>query len=271
MCVKNKKSKEERIRLKNTIYVKTDSYKSKGCGSIAVGFVNYSTKGKRYYSYSEVERMITNNEFDKDEFHIDKMTGKYELRCSYLSYNLAFSVYCGRVLSEVPDEYMSILDYCKEIGVVSNEFKPVDGWFGTKWMKENKNGTFNIKYQLKERVQNSNYTFIEKICVGAVKKLAGSRVDKLVDGKHTSVERFKCKDVQFKEDTLTLAITGVPKEYIDSQIHMVINQLDLELWMLFNADNMWNNFFFSSLNMVNGMLQSHWLENTDNDSTSNIG
>lgn len=245
------------IFLHNTVSVDTDSFGSWREQSVRVGFTNYGDEGKHYYSYDEVEELLKNG-FVDDNISRDK-EGNLYLKTGYCSCCKAFNVVCGRVIEEVKEVHEGLYNYCKKIGLVHDEFVDVEGWFGTKSMSCNVDGTYNIIYKIKSWDRDRCYIeLLEKICVGMVKRVAGIR--NRIHGKDgiTIKKVFECRNVSFNRDTLELLIEGVDSKYVCGEIVGEIVSLDLELWMLYNTNKYWNRFYSSSVMVVRDMGQQHW-------------
>lgn len=245
-----------KIDLRNNIHVNTDSF---GCFQDewpSLGFVNYG-EGKKYYSYDEVEDLILNNKIDENEFWRDE-DGVLRLKESYCSACTCFDIVCGKIVHETKHD--NLVEYAKKIGLVSDEFRVVKGWFGNKFIRENEDSTYDMTYTLTKEYKGMNLNFVEKVCVGAIKKLAGDR--RRIHGKDgVEVTRyFKCEEVYFDKDTKVLHINKIPKNYITGEITNVIKKLDLELWILFNKDKEWSRFFTTSIAAVRDCGQHHWFD-----------
>lgn len=244
------------IKLKNNIHVDTDSF---GCWEDewpSLGFVNYG-EGKGYYSYDEVEELILNKEVDENEFWRDE-NGKLRLKETYCSACTCFRIVCGRVIHETKHD--NLVEYAKKIGLISDEFKVVKGWFGDKFIKENEDDTYDMTYTFTKEYKGMNLNFAEKLCVGAIKKLAGDR-RRIHSKDGIEIEKyFECDDVYFDKDNKVLHINKIPKKYITGEITSTIKKLDLELWVLFNEDKYWSRFFNASVAAVRDCGQHHWLE-----------
>ena len=243
-----------KINLRNNIHADTDSF---GCFKDewpSLGFVNYG-EGKRYYSYDEVEDLISNNKIDRNEFWRDK-DGALRLKESYCSACTCFDIVCGKVIHET--KYDNLLEYAKKIGLVSDEFRIIKGWFGDKFIRENEDSTYDMTYTFTKEYEGMNLNFVEKICVGAIKRLAGDR-RKIHSESGVKVEKyFECEEVYFNKETRVLHINKIPKKYITGEITHVIKNLDLELWILFNKDKEWTRFLDASIAAVRDCGQHHW-------------
>jgi len=251
---------KEGIFLHNNLHVETDSF---GCYSEqapVVGFSNYGDEGKSNYSFDEVEELLRNEFIDNNISRDEK--GRLYLKEQYLSYCSSFKIVCGQVLQEVTENSKGIYDYCEKIGLIKDSFIPVKGWFGTKEMSRNENGTFNIYYTFNNfDNEKFNLELAEKICVGKIKKLAGERRKCYKGNNEVEISKlFECKNVQFNQTKNQLIIEEVPLEYATGRIVSTIVELDLELWILFNDKKYWNRFFNASVESVIDMGQSHWFD-----------
>lgn len=243
------------IELKNTVYADIDSFGNFRDEWTCLGFVNYG-KGKPYYAYDEVEEMIKSGEIDGDIFYRDDY-GKLLLKESLCSACTCFKIVCGKIIHET--KYDNLVEYARKIGLISDDFRVVKGWFGDKLIKEN-NGLYDMTYTFTKSYPRMNINFAEKICVGAIKKLAGRRKKSSSKDGTVSKKIFECSDVYFDKEARVLNIIGIPKEYICEDITGVIRNLDLELWMIFNEDKYWSRFFTSAVDAVRDFGQYQWLD-----------
>lgn len=246
-----------KIELRNDIHAETDSFGSFQDEWVSLGFVNYG-EGKKYYSYDEIEDLILNKEIDENEFWRDK-DGILRLKESYCSACTCFDIVCGKIIHETKHD--NLLEYAKKIGLVSDEFRIIKGWFGDKFIRENEDSTYDMTYTFTKEYKGMDLNFVEKVCVGAIKKLAGKR-RRICSKNEEKVEKyFECDEVYFDKDTKILHINKIPKKYITGEITSVIRGLDLELWILFNEDKEWSRFFNASIAAVRDCGQHHWFNN----------
>ena len=255
-------SMKEGIFLHNNIHVETDSFGSYSEQAPVVGFSNYGSEGKSNYSFDEVEELLKSG-FVDNNIHRDEK-GKLYLSEQYLSYCSTFKIVCGQMLNDINDDNKSIYEYCKKIGLIKDDFIPVKGWFGTKEMSKNEDGTFNISYTFNNfDSKNYNLSLAGKICIGKIKKLSGER-NRCYYGKDDLriTKVFCCDEVKFDQENKQLIIQGIPLQYIKGNIVGTIVALDLELWMLFNENKQWSRFYSASVQAVRDMGQSHWFDST---------
>lgn len=251
------------INLRNNIYASTDSFGNWSEESVSLGFVNYGNEGKEYYSYDETEELIRLGKIDEEEFFRD-CESKLHLKERYCSACTCFRVVCGQIIHET--EYANLVHYAKKIGVISDEFRVVKGWFGDKFIKEN-NGLYDLTYTFTKTSNSMDLDYAEKICIGAIKKLAGDR-RRIHSKDEIIVERwFKCEEVYFDKENTVLHIKGIPKQNITGEITSTLKQLDLELWILFNEDKYWQRFFVSAIDAVRDCNQYHWFKRLYKDSS----
>lgn len=251
----------------NVVYAETDSFGNWNEESVRLGFVNYGDKQLgRYFSFHEIDKLLKSGFKDNNIYKMDN--GQYGLYQSYCSHCGCFSIHCGRVLH--PTEYTNLLSYAKKIGLVHDKFIPMKGWKGTKTMEETPDGKFNVYYKINSLPEHS-IGFVKKVCIGAVKKLAGKRENYYDKDKLEIKKIFECDDVIFDDETITLKIIGISLDYINSKLVEMIKRLDLELWMLFNENKEWPRFFSAAIDMVLDRGQEHWLnkEYTEDDSNYN--
>jgi len=253
-------SMREGIFLHNTCHVETDSFGNYSEQSPIIGFTNYGSEGNPYYSFDEVEELLKNG-FVDDNISRDE-NGKLYLKCQYCSYSYSFNIVCGQVVTEICEKHKSLYDYCKKISLIKDKFTPVVGWFGTKEMSKNEDGTFNISYTFNNFDEKRyNINMAEKICIGSIKKLAGRRQKTYSKDGLIINKLFECKDLKFDNENKRLIIEGIPLQYINKDIVHVIVELDLELWMIFNDNKNWSRFFDAAIDVVRDMGQQHWFDN----------
>lgn len=247
----------------NTIFANTDSFGSWNEESVPLGLVNYGDKKLgRYFSFDEIKKLLSSG--FKDD-NIVEHENIYKLISSYCSSCNCFSIYCGKVLHDT--KYINLLEYAKKIGLVHDEFIPIKGWKGIKTMEE-VNGKFNVYYMVEG--ENMNNDFLSKICVGKIKKLAGSRINCYRDNGLEIEIKFICDDVYFDKQTSTLKIIGIPLKYVNNDLSSAIKLLDLELWMLYNEDKHWSRFFSAATELVRDCGQDHWFSSLKRDEPNNI-
>lgn len=240
----------------NTVFTHTDSFGSWNEESVPLGLVNYGNKELgHYFSFDEIEKLLDSG-FEDD--NIVKYENSFRLSSSYCSSCTCFSIHCGKVLHET--KYTNLLEYAKKIGLVHDNFVPVKGWKGTKTMEEVNEGIFNVYYKIDEPKENHIDTgFVEKVCIGSIKKLAGQRVN-CYRGNGCEIElKFVCDNVIFDNETLTLKILGIPLKYVNNDFTSTLKRLDLELWMIYNKDKHWSRFFYAAIQLVADRGQEHWL------------
>ena len=255
------------IFLHDYLHVETDSFGNQDEEQVKVGLVNFGSEGKRHYSFDEVKEMIESGELKDDNIKINEK-GEVQLRGHYLTYCKAFNVVCGRPINVKNEEdSKKIIEYGRKIGIIHDDFVPMEGWFGTKEVKEDliivdyneeePEKTFTITYTFKNKELDDN--FAEDICIGAIKKLAGHRVTVHRGEPEPDIEKiFECSDVWFNKEEKKLIISGVKAQWMTKHIEFAIKNLDLELWMLFNPNKLWNRFFYAATQAVRDRNQEHW-------------
>lgn len=119
------------------------------------------------------------------------------------------------------------------MGWVTEKPIPIQMYTGTKILVINDDGTYTVKYIL----DRSKYTdpcveFIEKICVGKMKRLKSKTYSYYHDGMKEKKYYFTCGEVTFDRDNLTLIIDKIPySEVYKRELIDAIRNLDLELLM----------------------------------------
>lgn len=196
----------------------------------------YDNQSNSYFNLDEVQKMYENGEAENVGIRED---GSLYMKTQWLDARTAFCIICG-IPFDVDKKNENLLLYAKKIGLVKDEPIPIKMYSGTKYLEIREDGLYTIKYALdKSKFSDPVVEFIEKMCVGRIKRLKGRTYNYYHDGIKEEKHYFTCGEVSFNEESLTLIIDEIPhtevykRELIDS-----IRNMDIE-------------FLISNSNLVN--------------------
>ena len=157
----------------------------------------------------------------------------------------------------------NLYDYAEKQGWITKNAIPIKMTVFTKELKINNNDSYNIIITFdKEKFTNkSSYDYLEKICVGSIKKL---KYDFCVcHGKETKIERkYNCGDIIFDKEKLQMIIKDIPKNYIGLETN-TLRCLDLELEIMITKKYNTYDIETASINAIRDEGQYHWLHESE--------
>ena len=128
----------------------------------------YDCKSDSYFNLDEVKEIYEKGEADNVGVRED---GSLYMKSNWLDARTAFSIICG-IPFGVHDEDENLLSYAKKIGLVKENPIPIQMYSGTKYLEIREDGLYTIKYTLdKSKFIYPVVDFIEKMCVGRIKRL----------------------------------------------------------------------------------------------------
>lgn len=230
----------------------------------------YDSKSGKYFNPDEVREIFNRGETDNVGIRED---GSLYMKSKWLDARTAFSVICG-IPFNADNKYLNLVDYAYKMGWITKEPMPIQMYMGTKMLDINKDCTYTIKYIIdKEKYVDLCVEFIEKICVGKIKRLKSHTHYYLHDGIEEKIYDFTCGEVTFDRDNLTLVINNIPY----SEVHKrnlidAIRNLDLEL--LIGNSNIVNfsNVLSACHDWCRDHGQYHWIGdyNKEKEENSNV-
>lgn len=223
----------------------------------------YDQNSKAYFNPDEVKEIFNQGEADNVGIGDD---GSLYMKSCWLDARTAFSIICG-IPFDVDEKYTNLLSYAKKIGWVTENPIPIQMYSGTKMLVINEDGTYTVKYVL----DGSKYIdpcveFIEKICVGKIKRLKNSTYTYRSNGVEEKRYYFTCGEVIFDKDNLTLIIKDIPySEVYKRELIDAIRNLDLELLVANSNIVNFSNVLSACHDWCRDHGQYHWLGENRNE------
>jgi len=189
----------------------------------------YDKNSNSYFNLDEVRKIFEKGEADNVGIGEE---GSLYMKSCWLDSRTAFSIICG-IPFGVKKEQDNLLHYAKKMKWITENPIPIKMYTGTKTLEFNKDGTYIVKFALdKEKIVEHCVEFIEKICVGKIKRLKNRTYIYYHDGIEEKKHYFICGDVHFDRNNLTLKIDKIPySEVYKRELIDAIRNLDLELLM----------------------------------------
>lgn len=252
----------------DNIHVMTDYMGGWNDQWIEIGW--YDDQSHSYFNLDEVKEIYEKGEADNVGIRED---GSLYMKSKWLDARTAFSIICG-IPFGVHSENENLLVYAKKIGLVKENPIPIRMYSGTKYLEIREDGLYTVKYTLdKSKFFDPVVDFIEKMCVGRIKRLKNRTYTYCHGGVNEEKHYFTCGNVSFDKNNLTLIIDKIPyeqvykRELIDS-----IRNMDLEF--LISNSNLVNfsNVLSACHDWCRDHGQFHWIGdyNKEKEENSNV-
>ena len=217
----------------------------------------YDKNSNVYFNPDEVREIFQRGDADNVGIRED---GSLYMKSKWLDARTAFSIICGIPFS-VNDKNNNLVSYAKKMGWITEKPIPIQMYSGTKILMVNEDGTYTIKYIL----DSSKYIdpcveFIEKICIGIIKRLKNKTYSYCHDGIEEKKHYFTCGEITFDIDNLTLIIDKIPySEVYKRELIDAIRNLDLELLMANSNIVNFSNVLSACHDWCRDSGQYHWI------------
>lgn len=214
-----------------------------------------------YYNLDEVKELF-NKGLAGDNVRQNE-NGELYMHSQHCSAITVGDIVCGiLVKGDRNGKNKNLYDYAEKEGWITNNPIPIKMTVFTKELKINDNGTYDIKLTFdKNRFDKRSYNYLEKICVGSIKKLKYKFC--ICHGKETTIDRkYNCGDIIFDKNELIMTIKDIPKQYIGKETG-TIRSLDLELAIM--TTNKYNTYTIetASITAIRDDGQYHWLNESE--------
>lgn len=222
---------------------------------IEVGW--YDNQSHSYFNLDEVKEIYENGEAENVGVRED---GSLYMKSQWLDARTAFSVICG-IPFGVDKKNENLLSYAKKIGLVKDEPVPIQMYSGTKYLETREDGLYTVKYILdRSKFLDSAVDFIEKMCVGRIKRLKSRTYSYHHDGIKEEKHYFVCGDVSFDKDNLTLIIDEIPYKEVYKR-ELIDNIRDMDIELLISNSNLVNfsNVLAACHDWCRDYGQYHWI------------
>lgn len=237
------------------IHVMTD-YMGGWCDQwVTVGW--YDSNSNHYFNLDEVKEIYNKGEADNVDISDD---GTLYMKSRWLDARTAFSIICG-IPFKVANNHQNLLDYCVNHDLITPNPIPIKMYSGTKYLDILGNGNYRIRYQLdSSQFDSPVHTFIEKMCVGRIKRLKAQNYESHHDGVKEIKYVFHCGEVSYNPDTFTLVIDEIPYDdvYSESLIDSIRN-LDLEFLISNSSKVNFSNVLSACKDWCRDHGQYHWI------------
>ena len=217
----------------------------------------YDKNSNVYFNPDEVMEIFQRGDADNVGIRED---GSLYMMSYWLDARTAFSIICG-IPFDTHEEDGNLVSYAKKMGWVTENPIPIQMYTGTKILLINDDGTYTVKYILdRSKYIDPCAEFIEKICVGKIKRLKNKTYSYYHDGIKEKKYYFACGEVTFDRENLTLIIDKIPysdvykRELIDT-----IRNLDLELLMANSNIVNFSNVLSACHDWCRDSGQYHWI------------
>ena len=230
----------------------------------------YDSKSGKYFNLDEVREIFNQGEAENVGIRKD---GTLYMKSCWLDARTAFSVICG-IPFDVDKKHLNLINYAYKMGWATKKQIPIQIYMRTKTLDINKDCTYTIRYIIdKEKYTSPCIEFVEKICVGKVKRLKNQTHYYHHDGIKEKVHEFLCGEVSFDRENLTLIINDIPySDIFKRNLIDAIRNLDLEL--LISNPNIVNfsNVLSACHDWCRDCGQYHWIGdyNKEKEENSNV-
>lgn len=217
----------------------------------------YDDNSHLYFNPDEVREIFENGEADNVGIRDDN---SLYMKSCWLDARTAFSIICG-IPFGIKEKDNNLLIYAKKMKWVVENPIPIKMYSGTKTLDVNEDSTYTVKYILdKEKYTEPCIEFIEKICVGKIKRLKNRTYLYYHDGMEERKYYFTCGDVYFDKSNLTLVISEIPySEVYKRELIDAIRNLDLELLMANSNIVNFSNVLAACHDWCRDYGQLHWI------------
>lgn len=217
----------------------------------------YDNRTNSYFNLDEVKYFFEKGETENVGQNED---GSLYMKSYWLDARTAFTIVCG-IPFNTSESNQNLLEYAKSIGLVHEQPIPIKMFSGTKMLLVKANDLFNVQYKINKDVYKQfNQEWIEKLCIGKIKRIKLATHEYHHDGIIENVSDFMCGDISFDSNNRMLTIHDIPKNEICKRILIdAIRNLDIEILIANHGIVNFSNVLSACRDYCLDCDQPHWI------------